>query len=36
MIIIGGATPVRVRLQPPDFDLDIDGIAAALGHGPGP
>jgi aspartate aminotransferase len=31
MITISGATPVRVRLQPPDFDLDIAGIVAALG-----
>lgn len=31
MIIVSGATPVRVRLQPPDFDLDIAGIVAALG-----
>jgi aspartate aminotransferase len=31
MIVSSGATPVRVRLQPPNFDLDIDAIAAALG-----
>lgn len=31
MIITSGAVPVRVRLQPPDFDLDVAGIAAALG-----
>ena len=31
MIVSSGATPVRVRLQPPTFDLDIDAIAAALG-----
>jgi aspartate aminotransferase len=31
MIIASGATPVRVRLEPPNFDLDIGRIAAALG-----
>jgi aspartate aminotransferase len=31
MILSSGATPVRVRLEPPTFDLDIDAIVAALG-----
>ncbi|MBA2474268.1 MAG: aminotransferase [Pseudonocardiales bacterium] len=31
MILAGGARPVRVRLEPPDFDLDVDAIVAALG-----
>jgi aspartate aminotransferase len=31
MILSSGATPVRVRLEPPAFDLDVDAIAAALG-----
>jgi aspartate aminotransferase len=31
MILASGATPVRVRLQPPAFDLDVEAIAAALG-----
>ena len=31
MIITSGATPVRVRLRPPTFDLDVDAIVAALG-----
>ena len=31
MILASGATPIRVRLQPPAFDLDIDAIVAALG-----
>ena len=31
MIIASGATPVRVRLEPPNFDLDTSRIAAALG-----
>ncbi|HEX6404523.1 MAG TPA: aminotransferase class I/II-fold pyridoxal phosphate-dependent enzyme, partial [Pseudonocardiaceae bacterium] len=30
MIIASGATPVRVRLQPPTFDLDVEAIVAAL------
>lgn len=31
MILASGATPVRVRLRPPVFDLDVESIAAALG-----
>ncbi|HET9254738.1 MAG TPA: aminotransferase class I/II-fold pyridoxal phosphate-dependent enzyme [Pseudonocardiaceae bacterium] len=31
MILASGATPVRVRLEPPAFDLDIEAIVAALG-----
>ena len=31
MIHASGATPVRVRLQPPAFDLNVEAIAAALG-----
>ncbi len=31
MIIASGARPVRVRLEPPAFDLDVGAIAAALG-----
>jgi aspartate aminotransferase len=31
MILDRGATPVRVRLEPPAFDLDADAIIAALG-----
>lgn len=31
MILASGATPVRVRLQPPTFDLDVEAIVAALG-----
>ncbi|MGQ0716585.1 MAG: aminotransferase class I/II-fold pyridoxal phosphate-dependent enzyme [Pseudonocardiales bacterium] len=31
MIVASGATPVRVRLEPPVFDLDVDAIGAALG-----
>ncbi len=31
MIHASGATPVRVRLQPPAFDLDVEAIVAALG-----
>jgi aspartate aminotransferase len=31
MILTSGATPVRVRLEPPAFDLDVDAIVAALG-----
>ncbi len=30
MIVSSGATPVRVRLQGPDFDLDAESIAAAI------
>ncbi|MDQ4009741.1 MAG: aminotransferase class I/II-fold pyridoxal phosphate-dependent enzyme [Actinomycetota bacterium] len=30
MILASGATPVRVRLVPPAFDLDVDAIVAAL------
>jgi aspartate aminotransferase len=30
LIIAMGADPVRVRLQPPAFDLDADAIAAAI------
>ncbi|MEO5885565.1 MAG: aminotransferase class I/II-fold pyridoxal phosphate-dependent enzyme [Candidatus Limnocylindrales bacterium] len=30
MIVSSGATPVRVRLQGPDFDLDPEAIAAAI------
>ena len=31
MILTSGATPVRVRLEPPAFDLDVEAIVAALG-----
>jgi aspartate aminotransferase len=31
MILGSGATPVRVYLKPPTFDLDIEAIGAALG-----
>jgi aspartate aminotransferase len=31
MILASGATPVRVRLKAPTFDLDVDAIVAALG-----
>jgi aspartate aminotransferase len=31
MILASGATPIRVRLEPPAFDLDVDAIVAALG-----
>src|SRR5579884_3583015 len=31
MILASGATPVRVRLRPPTFDLDVDAIAAVIG-----
>jgi aspartate aminotransferase len=31
MILASGATPVRVCLKPPTFDLDIEAIGAALG-----
>jgi aspartate aminotransferase len=30
MILSSGATPVRVRLTAPDFDLDADAVAAAI------
>lgn len=30
MIVSAGATPVRVRLAAPDFDLDADAVAAAI------
>jgi aspartate aminotransferase len=30
MIVSSGATPVRVRLQAPAFDLDADAVAAAI------
>ena len=30
LIASAGATPVRVRLSPPDFDLDPEAIAAAI------
>lgn len=30
MILASGAAPVRVRLEPPTFDLDVDAIIAAL------
>ncbi len=30
MIISSGATPIRVRLSEPDFDLDAEAIAAAI------
>jgi len=30
MILSSGATPVRVRLSAPDFDLDAEAIAAAI------
>jgi len=30
MILSSGATPVRVRLSAPDFDLDADAVAAAI------
>ncbi|MGH3573565.1 MAG: aminotransferase class I/II-fold pyridoxal phosphate-dependent enzyme, partial [Pseudonocardiaceae bacterium] len=31
MILASGATPIRVRLEPPAFDLDVEAIVAALG-----
>jgi aspartate aminotransferase len=31
MITASDATPVRIRLNPPDFDLDVGSIVAALG-----
>ena len=30
LILVAGGEPVRVRLQPPAFDLDVDDIAAAI------
>jgi aspartate aminotransferase len=30
LILAAGGEPVRVRLEPPDFDLDVDRIAAAI------
>jgi aspartate/methionine/tyrosine aminotransferase len=30
LIVASGATPVRVKLEPPTFDLNVDGIAAAI------
>ncbi|HVE96382.1 MAG TPA: aminotransferase class I/II-fold pyridoxal phosphate-dependent enzyme [Pseudonocardiaceae bacterium] len=36
MILASGATPARVRLQHPAFDLDIDAIVARWVHGPEP
>jgi aspartate aminotransferase len=30
MILLAGATPVRVRLRPPAFDLDLDEVRRAL------
>jgi aspartate aminotransferase len=30
LILAGGGEPVRVRLEPPTFDLDADAIAAAI------
>jgi aspartate aminotransferase len=30
MILWVGGTPVRTRLSPPDYDLDLDAIAAAI------
>ena len=30
LILVAGGEPVRVRLQPPAFDLDVDRIAAAI------
>jgi aspartate aminotransferase len=31
MILSSGATPVRVQLEPPAFDLDVGAVLAALG-----
>jgi aspartate aminotransferase len=31
LILAAGADPVRVRLSPPAFDLDVDAIASAIG-----
>jgi aspartate aminotransferase len=30
MVLGAGGTPVRVRVEPATFDLDVDGIEAAL------
>ena len=30
LILVAGGEPVRVRLEPPAFDLDVDRIAAAI------
>jgi aspartate aminotransferase len=30
LILVAGGEPVRVRLEPPAFDLDVDKIAAAI------
>ncbi len=30
LIFASGASPVRVKLEPPSFDLNVDGIAAAI------
>jgi aspartate aminotransferase len=30
LILVAGGEPVRLRLTPPDFDLDVDRIAAAI------
>lgn len=30
LVLAAGGEPVRVRLEPPDFDLEVDGIAAAI------
>jgi aspartate aminotransferase len=30
LILVAGGEPVRVRLQPPAFDLDVEAIAAAV------
>lgn len=30
LILAAGGEPVRVRLEPPDFDLDVERIAAAI------
>jgi len=30
LILVAGGEPVRVRLQPPAFDLDVEAIAAAI------
>ena len=31
LILAAGGEPVRVRLQPPEFDLELEGIGAAIG-----
>lgn len=30
LILVAGGEPVRVKLEPPEFDLDVDRIAAAI------